>query len=65
MKYENGELDKESAELFLTKIGGVLVVKNLPPVKQKLAYIKKKVDGAKKVSRSCHNLSKVTEYETE
>ncbi len=40
LKYENGELDKESAELFLTKIGGVIVVKNLPPVKQKLAYIK-------------------------
>jgi hypothetical protein len=40
LKYENGALDKKSAELFLSKIGGVIVVKNLPPVKQKLAYIK-------------------------
>lgn len=40
LKFENGELDKESAELFLSKIGGIIVVKNLPPVKQKLAYIK-------------------------
>ncbi len=40
LKFENGELDKESAELYLSKIGGVIVVKNLPPVKQKLAYIK-------------------------
>jgi hypothetical protein len=40
LKYENGQLDKESAELFLSKIGGVMVVKNLPPVKQKMAYIK-------------------------
>jgi len=40
LKYENGELNQESAELFLSKIGGVLVVKSLPPIKQKLAYIK-------------------------
>ncbi len=40
LKFENGKLDEESAELFLNKIGGVLVVKNLPPIKQKLAYIK-------------------------
>lgn len=40
LKFDNGEIDKESAELFLEKIGGVLIVKNLPPVKQKLAYIK-------------------------
>jgi hypothetical protein len=40
LKYDNGELDKESAELFISKIGGVIVVKSLPPVKQKLSYIK-------------------------
>ncbi len=40
LKFENGELDEESVEIFLSKIGGVIVVKNLPPVKQKLAYIK-------------------------
>ncbi len=40
LKYEKGELDRESAELFFNKIGGVMVVKNLPPIKQKLVYIK-------------------------
>jgi hypothetical protein len=40
LKYENGEVEKESAELFLSKIGGIIVVQNLPPIKQKLAYIK-------------------------
>ena len=40
LRYENGEIEKESAELFLKKIGGVIVVQNMTPVKQKLAYIK-------------------------
>lgn len=40
LKYQNGDLDKNSVELFFEKIGGVLVVKNLPPIKQKIAYIK-------------------------
>ncbi len=37
--YED-KLEQNSVEEFLSKIGGVLVNKNLPPIKQKLAYIK-------------------------
>ena len=40
LKYDNDELNKESAELFLSKIAGVIIVKGMPPVKQKVAYIK-------------------------
>src|ERR1700728_4830533 len=40
LKYENNEIDQASAELFLSKIGGVIVVKNMPPIQQKIAYIK-------------------------
>jgi len=36
---ENGATD-ESADLFISKIGGVLHVQSLPPIQQKLAYIK-------------------------
>lgn len=39
-KYENGELTKDSAELFLSKVPAVIAVKQMPPIKQKLAYIK-------------------------
>lgn len=40
LKYENGEIDIESIEMFFNKIGGIIVVKSLPPIKQKLAFIK-------------------------
>ena len=40
LKYENGEIDKESAEVFLSKIAGVIVVKEMPLLKQKIAYTK-------------------------
>jgi transcriptional regulator with XRE-family HTH domain len=40
IKYEKGEVTNESAEVFLNKIGGILVVQKLPPVKQKIAYVK-------------------------
>jgi hypothetical protein len=40
LQYENGEIEQTSAETFLKKIGGVITVQNMPPIKQKLAYIK-------------------------
>ncbi|DAA94133.1 TPA: hypothetical protein CPT88_08680 [Candidatus Gastranaerophilales bacterium HUM_8] len=41
LKYDcDNKLIQESANEFLNKIGGILVNKNLPPIKQKLAYIK-------------------------
>ena len=40
LQYENGEIEKTSAETFLKKIGGVMTVQKMPPIKQKLAYIK-------------------------
>lgn len=41
LKYDyEDKLEQDSVEEFLSKIGGVLVNKNLPPIKQKLAYIK-------------------------
>lgn len=40
LQYENGEIEKTSAEIFLKKIGGVMTVQKMPPIKQKLAYIK-------------------------
>jgi len=40
IKYNNDEIDQASAELFINKIGGVIVVKNMPPIQQKIAYIK-------------------------
>src|SRR5690606_12063866 len=40
LKYDDKGITDESAELFISKIGGVLYVKSLPPIKQKLAYIK-------------------------
>lgn len=35
-----GDIIQDSANEFLEKIGGILVNKNLPPIKQKLSYIK-------------------------
>lgn len=40
LKYQEGQIEKESAELFLSKIGGVIAVKEMPPIKQKVAYVK-------------------------
>jgi hypothetical protein len=40
IKYEKGEVIRDSAELFLSKIGGVINFKNMPPINQKIAYIK-------------------------
>jgi len=41
LHYDNdGALSKESAEEFITKIGGILVNKNRPPIEQKVSYIK-------------------------
>ena len=41
LKYDyEDKLKQDSVEEFLSKMGGVLVNKNLPPIKQKLAYIK-------------------------
>lgn len=40
LKYENGEIGEESAEVFLSKIAGVIVVKEMPLLKQKIAYTK-------------------------
>lgn len=41
LKYDNdGNLTKESVEEFTSKIGGILRVKNRPPIEQKAAYIK-------------------------
>lgn len=41
LKYDyEDKLEQDSVEEFLNKIGGVLVNKNLLPIKQKLAYIK-------------------------
>ncbi len=41
LKYDsNNELIQESVNECLGKIGGILVNKNLPPIKQKLSYIK-------------------------
>jgi hypothetical protein len=40
LKFDDGNVTKDSAEHFLEKVGGVIVVKGMPPVKQKIAYIK-------------------------
>lgn len=40
LKYENDVLEQESVEDFINKIGGIVYVKGLSPIKQKLAYIK-------------------------
>lgn len=41
LKYDKeNNLIQDSANEFLNKIGGILVNKNLPPIKQKLSYIK-------------------------
>jgi len=40
LKYKDDDIDQDSAELFLKKIGGVIVVAAQPPVQQKIAYIK-------------------------
>lgn len=40
LKYQDGQIEKDSAELFLSKIGGVIAVKEMPPIKQKIAYVK-------------------------
>ena len=41
LKYDyEDKLKQDSVEEFLSKMGVVLVNKNLPPIKQKLAYIK-------------------------
>jgi len=40
LKNESEEIFKASAELFLNKISGVIVVQSLPPISQKIAYIK-------------------------
>lgn len=41
LKYDSsGDLEQESVEIFLDKLGGIIAVQNMPPIKQKLAYIK-------------------------
>ncbi|MEO8085378.1 MAG: HNH endonuclease [Bacteroidota bacterium] len=41
LKYDDdGGIDKKSAEHFISKIPGVIFVKQMPPIKRKLAYIK-------------------------
>lgn len=40
LKYINGALDKSSVEEYISKIGGILTIKNKTPIEQKLAYIK-------------------------
>lgn len=40
LKYDEENLQKDSVELFLSKVSGIIVVKNMPPIKQKIAYIK-------------------------
>lgn len=41
LKFDNNDnLVEESIDEYLDKIGGILVNKNLPPIKSKLAYIK-------------------------
>lgn len=35
-----GEITKDNAELFFEKIGGILHLQKMPPIQQKLAYIK-------------------------
>lgn len=37
---ENGKITKESVELAFNKVGGICALKNMPELKQKLAYIK-------------------------
>ncbi|NUM42874.1 MAG: HNH endonuclease, partial [Leptospiraceae bacterium] len=37
---ESGEIEKDSAEIFLSKIGAFAAVKKMPPIRQKLSYIK-------------------------
>lgn len=40
LKYDKEKLQIDSVELFISKISGIIVVKNMPPIKQKIAYIK-------------------------
>jgi hypothetical protein len=41
LKYNSGgELEQSSVETFLDKLGGIITIQNMPPIKQKLAYIK-------------------------
>lgn len=40
LKYEGGKLTRESVEQYFNKIAGITAVKNMPPLKQKMAYIK-------------------------
>jgi hypothetical protein len=42
IKYDgiSGEVTKESVEVAFSKIGGILHIKRMPPIKQKLSYIK-------------------------
>jgi 5-methylcytosine-specific restriction endonuclease McrA len=40
LQYNKDGLDQNSVELFITKIGGFIYIKGMPPVNQKLAYIK-------------------------
>lgn len=40
LKYDDDGATNESSDLFISKIGGVLHVQSLPPIQQKLAYIK-------------------------
>jgi hypothetical protein len=40
LQYENEKVEQTSVEIFIKKIGGIIAVKNMPPIKQKLAYIK-------------------------
>ncbi|TXF91048.1 HNH endonuclease [Neolewinella aurantiaca] len=41
LKYNSGgELEQSSVETFLDKLGGIIAIQNMPPIKQKLAYIK-------------------------
>lgn len=41
LKYSSGgELEQGSVETFLDKLGGIIAIQNMPPIKQKLAYIK-------------------------
>ncbi len=40
LKYENGKPTQDSTEIFINKIGGILTVSNMSPLKQKIAYVK-------------------------
>ncbi len=41
LRFDNdGNLTQESAEEFISKIGGILVNKNKPPIEQKASYVK-------------------------